>query len=74
MHTNSSETIKGKFKDTKTSFELKNKTIGEIRKENCDEDKTLRGLEFSFDPEEYHYGPKKTLDAVNNNYIQPESR
>ena len=50
-----------------------NKTIREIRKENHDEDKILRDLDFSFDPEKDHYKPKKTISAFNNNYIQYES-
>ena len=50
-----------------------NKTIREIRKENRDEEKILRDLDFTFDPEKDHYGPKKTVSAFNNNYIQYES-
>ena len=46
-----------------------NKTIREIRKENFDEDKILRDLDFTFDPEKDHYEPKKTVRAFNNNYI-----
>ena len=38
-----------------------NKTIREIRKENRDEDKILRDLDFTFDPEKDHYEPKKLL-------------
>ena len=45
----------------------KNKTIKEIRKENHDEDKILRDLDFIFDPE------KIIISAFNNNYIQYES-
>ena len=50
-----------------------NKTIREIRKENHDEDKILRDLDFTFDREKDHYKPKKTVGAFNNNYIQYES-
>ena len=50
-----------------------NKTIGEIRKENWDEGKILRDLDFTFDPEKDHYEPKEAVCAFNNNYIQYES-
>ena len=46
-----------------------NKNMTEI-KENCDEDKILRDLDFTFDPEKDHYEPKKTVSAFNNNYTQ----
>ena len=49
------------------------KNIREIRKENLDEDKILRHLDFIFDPEKHHYELKKTVSAFNNNYIQNES-
>ena len=49
------------------------KTITEIRRENRDEDKILRDLDFIFDPKKDHYEPKKTVSAFNNNYIQYES-
>ena len=49
------------------------KNIREIRKENLDEDKILRHLDFIFDPEKDHYELKKTVSAFNNNYIQNES-
>ena len=42
------------------------KAIREIR-ENYDEDKILRDLEFIFHPEKDHYEPKKTASALNNN-------
>ena len=47
-----------------------NKTIREIRKENCDKDKIFRDLRFLFDPEKDHHKPVKTVSAFNNNYIQ----
>ena len=47
--------------------------IREIRKENLDEDKILRHLDFIFDPEKDHYELKKTVSAFNNNYIQNAS-
>ena len=50
------------------------KTIREIRKENCDEDKIIRDLDFTFDLGRDHNEPKKTVSAFNNNYIQYESR
>ena len=40
-----------------------NKTIREIRKENRDEDKILRDLDFTYDPEKDHYEPKKTVSV-----------
>ena len=46
-----SEPIKENFEDTKPCFKTKKKTIREIRKENRDEDKMLRDLGFTFDPE-----------------------
>ena len=53
------------------------KTIKEIRKENCNEDKIFRELHKIFrvllDPEKYHYKPVKTINAFNNNFIQYES-
>ena len=49
-----------------------NKTIREIRKENYDEDKKLRGLRFLLDPEKDHHKPVKSVIAFNNNYIQYE--
>ena len=49
------------------------KTRREKRKENHDEDKILRDLDFIFDPEKDHFDPKKTVSAFNNNYIQYES-
>ena len=49
------------------------KTGRNIRKENHDEDKILRNLDFIFDPEKNHYEPKTTVNAFNNNYIQYES-
>ena len=53
MHTNSSETIKGKFKDTKTSFELKNKTIEieTITKEKTDYQSLCKSLINGFEKE-----------------------
>ena len=60
------------MKDTKPSFRSKNKTIREIRKENHDEDKILRNLDFVFDSEKDHYELRKTVSAFNNNYIQYE--
>ena len=45
------------------------KTIRDIRKENCDKDMILRDLDFTLDAERYHYKPKKTVSAFNNNYI-----
>ena len=50
-----------------------NKTIREIRKENRDEEKILRDLDFTFDPEKVHYEPKKSATVFNNNYIPRES-
>ena len=47
-----------------------NKTIREIRKQNCDEDIILRDLDLIFDPGKDHYEPKKTVNAINNNYVQ----
>ena len=38
-----------------------NKTIKEIRKENRDEDKILRNLDFTFDLEKDYYEPKNLL-------------
>ena len=49
------------------------KTIREIRKENLEKGKILRDLDSFFDPEKYHYEPKKTVSAFNNNYIDYES-
>ena len=46
-----------------------NKTIKELRKENC-KDKVFRELRFLLDPEKDHYEPKKQLMAFTNNYIQ----
>ena len=41
--------------------------------ENDDDDKILRDLDFTFDPENDHYEPKKSVSVFNNNYIQYES-
>ena len=49
-----------------------NKTIREIRRENYEAYKILRGLDFTFEPGKDHYEPKKTVDAFNNKYIQYE--
>ena len=49
------------------------KTRNEIRKENHDEEKIIRDLDFIFDSEKDHYKPKKTVSVFNNNYIQYES-
>ena len=38
-----------------------NATIREIRKENRDEDRILRYLDFIFNPEKNNYEPKKLL-------------
>ena len=54
-----SKPIKEKFVDTKLSFKSKHETIREIRKENRDEDKMLKGLTFSFDSEKDNIEPKK---------------
>ena len=66
-----SKPIKETFEDIKSSFKSKKKT--EIRKENRDEDKILRDLEFIFDPEKDHYEPKKIVSDFNNNFIQFEN-
>ena len=50
-----------------------NKTITEIRKKDCEEDKILEDLRFSFDPEKDHYKLIKTDSAFNNNYVEHES-
>ena len=50
-----------------------NKTIREIRKENCDEDKIFRYLRFLLDPEKDHYKPVKTVSAFKNIHSQYES-
>ena len=54
-----------------------NKTIKEIRKENCNEDKIFRDLHkifrFLLDPGKDHCKPVKTVNAFNNNYIRYES-
>ena len=68
-----SKPLKENFEDTKPSFKSKNKTIREIRKENHDEHKILRDLDVTFDLEKDHYKPQKTVDALNNNYVQYES-
>ena len=68
-----SKPIKETFEDIKSSFKSKKKTLSEIRKENRDEDKILRDLEFIFDPEKDHYEPKKIVSDFNNNFIQFES-
>ena len=47
-----------------------NTTIREIRKENRDEDRIPRDLDFIFNPEKDNYEPKKTVSAFNDNYIQ----
>ena len=49
------------------------KTIREIRKENRDEDKVFRDLNFLLEPQKAHYEPKKTARAFNNSYIQYKS-
>ena len=45
-----------------------NKTIREIRKENGDEGKILRDLDFKFTPEKGHYEPIKNASAFNDGY------
>ena len=49
------------------------KAIKDIRKENYEADKILRGLGFLLDPRKDHYEPKKAVSTSNNNYIQYES-
>ena len=49
-----------------------NKTIREIRRENYEAYKILRGLDFIFEPGKDHCEPKKTVDAFNNKYIPYE--
>ena len=44
-----------------------------MRKENRDEDKILRDMDFTFNPEKDHYEPKETVSDFNNNYIEYES-
>ena len=50
-----------------------NKTITEIRQENCDKDKIFSDLRFLLDLEKDHYKPVKTVSAFNNYHIQYES-
>ena len=48
------------------------KGIKEIKKENCDENKIIRGLRALYEPEEDYYKPQKK-SYFDDNYIEYES-